>query len=49
VLCEREQRLFVKPIRGEIDLFDHPEDAINALRVVFLVDESVRTGKVVKL
>jgi hypothetical protein len=48
-LCEREQRLFLKAIRGEIDLNDHLDDAINSLRIVLAADESVRTGKVVKL
>jgi len=47
-LCEREQRLFLKAIRGEIDLKDHFEDAINSLRIVLAADESVRTGKVVE-
>jgi hypothetical protein len=48
-LCEREQRLFLKAIRGEVDLSEHLEDAINSLRVVFAADESMRTGQVVKL
>ncbi len=48
-LCEREQRLFLKAIRGEVDLKDHHQDAINSLRIVFAADESVRTGQVVKL
>jgi predicted dehydrogenase len=48
-LCEREQRLFLKAIRGEIDLSEHLEDAINSLRIVFAADESMRTGQVVKL
>jgi predicted dehydrogenase len=48
-LCEREQRLFLKAIRGEADLSEHLEDAINSLRIVFAADESMRTGQVVKL
>ena len=48
-LCEREQRLFFKAIRGEVDLSDHIEDAINSLRIVFAADESMRTGEVVRL
>jgi predicted dehydrogenase len=48
-LCEREQRLFLKAIRGEIDLTDHWSDAVNSLRIVFAADESVRTGQVVRL
>ncbi len=48
-LCEREQRLFLSAIRGEVDLTEHLEDALNSLRIVFAADESVRTGKVVRL
>ena len=48
-LCEREQRLFLKAIRGEVDLTDHWADAINSLRIVFAADESIRTGEVVRL
>ncbi len=48
-LCEREQRLFLKAIHGEVDLSEHLEDAINSLRIVFAADESMRTGEVVKL
>ena len=48
-LCEREQRLFLKAIRGEVDLADHWADAINSLRIVFAADESMRTGQVVRL
>jgi predicted dehydrogenase len=48
-LCEREQRLFLKSIRGEVDLSEHLEDAINSLRIVFAADESMRTGEVVRL
>ncbi len=48
-LCEREQRLFLKAIRGEADLSEHLEDAINSLRIVFAADASTGTGQVVKL
>src|SRR6202522_2406492 len=48
-LCEREQRLFLKAIRGEVDLSEHLEDVINSLRIVFAADESIRTGEVVRL
>jgi predicted dehydrogenase len=48
-LCEREQRLFLKAIRAEVDLADHWADAINSLRIVFAADESIRTGEVVRL
>jgi predicted dehydrogenase len=48
-LCEREQRLFLRAIRGEIDLSEHHEAAINSLSIVFAADESVRSGEVVHL
>jgi len=48
-LCEREQRLFLKAIRGEADLADHWADAVNSLRIVFAADESMRTGRAVSL
>lgn len=48
-LCNREQRYFLKSIHDDIDLTAHVEDAVNSLRIAFASDESVRTGKVVKL
>jgi predicted dehydrogenase len=48
-LCEREQRLFLKAIHGQVDLAEHLKDAINSLRIVFAADESMRTGQVVRL
>jgi predicted dehydrogenase len=48
-LCEREQRLFLKAIRSEVDLADHWADALNSLRIVFAADESILTGEVVRL
>ncbi len=48
-LCEREQRLFLRAIRGEVDLAEHWADAINSLRIVFAADESMKTGQVVRL
>jgi predicted dehydrogenase len=48
-LCEREQRLFLSAIRGEIDLSEHHEAAINSLSIVFAADASVRSGEVVRI
>jgi predicted dehydrogenase len=48
-LCNREQRMFLSAIRGEIDLTEHVADALNSLRIVFAADESVRSGEVVRL
>jgi len=48
-LCEREQWLFLRAIRGEIDLTEHHGAAITSLSIVFAADESVRSGEVVRL
>ena len=48
-LCNREQQMFLRAVRGEIDLTDHVADALSSLRIVFAADESVRTGEVVRL
>ncbi|MBL7817135.1 MAG: Gfo/Idh/MocA family oxidoreductase [Saprospiraceae bacterium] len=48
-LCNREQRYFLKAIRENIDLTDHLVDAVNSLKIAFACDESVRTGRVVRL
>jgi hypothetical protein len=48
-LCNREQRYFLKAILENIDLTDHLADAVNSLKIAFACDESVRTGRVVKL
>lgn len=48
-LCNREQKLFLRAIRDDLDMTAHAEDAINSLRIVLAADESVRTGQVVAL
>jgi predicted dehydrogenase len=48
-LCRREQEVFLRAIRGEVDLTSHLDDAVNSLRIVLAADESVRTGKTVEL
>ena len=48
-LCNREQRMFLSAIRGEIDMTQHVADALNSLRIVFAADESVRSGEVVRI
>ena len=48
-LCEREQRLFLRAIREDMDMSAHLADAISSLRIVLAADESVRTGEVVRL
>jgi predicted dehydrogenase len=48
-LCNREQALFLKAIRENLDLTDHMVDAVNSLRIALAADESVRTGEVIEL
>jgi predicted dehydrogenase len=48
-LCNREQLYFLKAIHEDTDLTTHLADAVNSLKVAFACDESVKTGKVVKL
>lgn len=48
-LCNREQRYFLKAIKEDLDLTDHLDDALNSLKIAFACDESVKTGKMVKL
>lgn len=48
-LCDREQAFVLKAIREDIDLTRHMDDAVKSLRVCLAADESVRTGRPVKL
>lgn len=48
-LCDREQAFVLKAIREDIDLSRHMDDAVKSLRVCLAADESVRTGKAVRL
>jgi hypothetical protein len=48
-LCDREQAFLLKAIREDIDLTRHMEDAVRSLAVCLAADESVRTGKAVRL
>jgi predicted dehydrogenase len=48
-LCDREQAFLLKAIREDLDLTRHMDDAVTSLRVCLAADESVRTGKAVKL
>jgi predicted dehydrogenase len=48
-LCDREQAYLLRAIRGDVDLSDHMQDAVNSLRIVLAADESVRTGQIVTL
>lgn len=48
-LCDREQAYVLKAIREDIDLTRHMDDAVQSLRICLAADESVRTGRPVKL
>ena len=48
-LCDREQDFLLKAIREDLDLTRHMADAIRSLAVCLAADESVRTGRAVKL
>jgi len=48
-LCDLEQAFLLKAIRENIDLTRHMDDAVKSLAVCLAADESVRSGKAVKL
>ncbi|MCV3239455.1 Gfo/Idh/MocA family protein [Mesorhizobium sp. ZC-5] len=48
-LCDREQAFLLKAIREDLDLGRHMDDAVKSLAVCLAADESVRTGKAVRL
>ena len=48
-LCELEQAYVLKAITEDIDLDRHMSDAVQSLRICLGADESVRTGRTVKL
>jgi predicted dehydrogenase len=48
-LCEREQAFVLKAITEDLDLSRHMDDAVASLRICLAADESVRTGKPVRL
>ena len=48
-LCDREQAFMARAILEDIDLTRHMTDAVRSLAVCLAADESVRTGRPVKL
>jgi predicted dehydrogenase len=48
-LCRREQEVFLRAIRDNIDLTDHLQSAVDSLRIVLAADQSFREGRTVKL
>ena len=48
-LCRREQEVFLRAIRDDVDLASHWQSAIDSLRIVLAADQSFREGRTVKL
>ncbi|WP_207100219.1 Gfo/Idh/MocA family protein [Paracoccus shandongensis] len=48
-LCDREQAFMARAIAGDLDLTRHMQDAVRSLAICLAADESVRTGRIVKL
>tara|TARA_R110002096_G_scaffold161339_1_gene327855 strand:- start:599 stop:1627 length:1029 start_codon:yes stop_codon:yes gene_type:complete len=48
-LCFREQKLFLQAIRGEADMSEHLDDALNSLRIVLAAQEAASEGRCVAL
>ena len=48
-LCRREQEVFLRAIRREIDLAEHWQSAIDSLRIVLAADQSFREGRTIAL
>lgn len=49
MLCDLEQAYVLKAIRENIDLTRHMDDAVQSLKICLAADESVRTGRAVRL
>jgi predicted dehydrogenase len=48
-LCDREAAFMARAILEDVDLDRHLQDAVQSLRICLAADESVRTGRPVKL
>lgn len=48
-LCDREQALFLRAIREDLDLSESMQAALDSLRIVLAAEESIATGEVVRL
>jgi predicted dehydrogenase len=48
-LCDREQAFMLQAIVEDLDLTRHMRDAVASLKVVLAADESVQTGKAVRV
>ena len=48
-LCDREQEMFLRAIREDIDLSESMDAAVNSLRIVLAAEESIEKGEAVHL
>jgi predicted dehydrogenase len=48
-LCRREQEVFLRAIREDLDLTAHLQSAIDSLRVVIAADQSAIEGRTIDL
>ena len=48
-LCEREQALFLRAIREDLDLTDSMADAVTSLRIVLAAQQSIDEGREIHL
>lgn len=48
-LCDLEQDFLLKAVQNDLDLSRHMSDAVKSLAVCLAADESVRTGRAIKL
>ncbi len=48
-LCRREQLVFLRAIRDDVDLTPHWQAAVDSLRIVLAADQSAREGRTIKL
>ncbi len=48
-LCDREQAFVLKAICDDIDLSRHMQDAVQSLRICMAADESIRSGREIRL
>ncbi|MGE3175112.1 MAG: Gfo/Idh/MocA family protein [Planctomycetota bacterium] len=48
-LCRREQEFLLRAIRGEEDLTEHLDAAVDSLRIVLAADRAAREGRTIEL
>lgn len=48
-LCDREQELFLRAIREDLDLSESMDAAVNSLRIVLAAEQSIEEGRTIDL